>query len=77
MDGKMAEQTDNTQDRWIEKLIRFFKKMPGKKPDTEEVDYTGWHQSEEQYQKGQAEWMAQVRQRKQKKRSGDGERGTE
>ena len=73
----MTEQTDKTEDEWIEKLIRFFKKLPRKKPDAPGADYSRWHQSEEAYQKEQAEWLAKVRQRKEKKRTGNGERGTE
>ena len=73
MGPEMGQQTDNTDKKWIQKLIRFFKQMPRKKPDTEQADYTGWHQSEEEYQKEQAEWIEQVRERKQKKRTGDGE----
>ncbi|MBS3756021.1 MAG: hypothetical protein KGY56_10015 [Desulfobacterales bacterium] len=68
----MEEKTNNTADGWIEKLIRFFKHMPRKKPDAEQADYTGWHQSEAQYQKEQAEWQAQVAARRQKKRIGNG-----
>ncbi len=68
----MEEETNNMRDKWIEKLIRFFKRMPRKKPDAEQADYTGWHQSEAQYQKQQAEWLEQVEQRRKKKRTGDG-----
>ncbi|MFP3981944.1 MAG: hypothetical protein ACLFUY_11140 [Desulfobacterales bacterium] len=72
MDQTMGEETSSTQDKWIKKLIRFFRRMPRKKPDAEQADYTGWHQSEAQYQKEQAEWLAQVAARRQKKRTGNG-----
>ncbi|MFP4573131.1 MAG: cation diffusion facilitator family transporter [Desulfobacterales bacterium] len=55
---------NNTSDKWIKKLIRFFRRMPRKKPDASEADYTGWHQSEQQYQSEQAEWLRQVEERK-------------
>ena len=67
----MEEEANNTADRWVEKLIRFFRRMPRKKPDSAQADYTGWHQSEAQYQEEQAEWLAQVAARRQKKRTGD------
>lgn len=73
----MEEEANNAQDKWIEKLIRFFKQLPRKKPDAPEADYSRWHQSEEAYQKEQAEWLAKIRQRKEKKRTGNGECGTE
>lgn len=73
MDQTMEEKTNNAEGKWIEKLIRFFRHMPCKKPDSEQADYTGWQQSEAQYQKEQAEWLAQVAARRQKKRTGNGE----
>ncbi|MFO7860206.1 MAG: hypothetical protein R6U41_03175 [Desulfosalsimonas sp.] len=54
----------------VEKLIRFFKNMPAKTPDASEADYTGWHQSEEEYQRQQQQWLNQVQERKKHKRPG-------
>ncbi len=59
-------------EKWVEKLIRFFRQMPRKKPDASEADYSAWHQSEDQYQKEQAEWLKQVEASRKKKRPGDG-----
>ena len=59
----------NNQDdkAWIDKLIRFFKRMPGKKPGSENTDYSGWRQTEAEYQKEQAEWLSSVKARQRKK----------
>ncbi len=67
----MTQQRNATDEKWTDKLIRFFRRMPGKKPDTSEVDYSGWHQSEEQYQKEQAQWLKQIKARGKRKRHGD------
>lgn len=67
----MIQQRNTTGKKWIGELIRFFRQMPRKRPDATEVDYSGWHQSEEQYRKEQAEWLKQVEERKKEKRPGD------
>jgi hypothetical protein len=69
----MTRSTSSADDKWIEKLIRFFQRMPRKKPDARLPDYTGWDQSEEQYQEQQKRWLAQVRERKQKKKADNDE----
>ncbi|MFW6081304.1 MAG: hypothetical protein ACOC7W_05270 [Desulfosalsimonas sp.] len=67
----MTKKQKNSEEKRIGKLIRFFRHMPGKKPDTSETDYSGWHQSEEQYQRQQAEWLRQVKECKKKKKPAD------
>lgn len=52
----------------IEKLIRFLKSYASGKPVPREPDYTSWNQTEAEYQRQQAEWMASVKQRKRKKK---------
>jgi len=66
----MTQQKDKGTESRVEKLIRFFKNMPAKTPDTSEADYTGWHQSEAEYQRQQQQWLNQVQERKKQKRPG-------
>ncbi len=61
----MNEKKDKN-DR-IEKLITFFKSMKAQRPASKEPDYSSWNQTEEQYQKQQAEWLAEIERRKKKK----------
>lgn len=68
----MTQRRKTSNGAWIDKLVRFFQKMPGKKPDLSKTDYSGWHQGEEQYQKEQAEWLKQVDKRKKQKSGQDG-----
>lgn len=67
----MTKKQSSSDEKWIEKLIRFFRQMPGKKPDVPGPDYTGWHQSEDQYQRQQAQWLRQVQESKKKKKPAD------
>ncbi|MFW6080417.1 MAG: hypothetical protein ACOC7W_00790 [Desulfosalsimonas sp.] len=67
----MTSEHNSIDEKWIDKLIGFFRQMPRKKPDASETDYSGWHQSEEQYQKEQAEWLKQVRERKKREKPED------
>lgn len=67
----MTEEQKSSDEKRIAKLIRFFRHMPGRKPDTSETDYSGWHQSEDQYQSQQAEWLRQVKERKKMKKPAD------
>ena len=64
----MARRKNINGESRVEKLIRFFKNMPAKTPDPSEADYTGWHQSEEEYQRQQQQWLNQVQERKKQKR---------
>lgn len=61
----MAE--NNSRKIWIERLKAFFKAFRGKQPKPEETDYSRWQQTEEEYQKEQAEWLESVRRRKAEK----------
>ncbi|MFP4193511.1 MAG: hypothetical protein ACOCQI_03875 [Desulfosalsimonas sp.] len=67
----MTRRHSGTDEKWINKLISFFRQMPRRKPDASETDYSGWHQSEEQYRKEQAEWLRQVEERKKKEKPGN------
>jgi hypothetical protein len=66
----MTQRKNTGGESRVEKLIRFFKNMTAKTPDTSEADYTGWHQSEADYQKQQQQWLNQVQERKKQKRPG-------
>ena len=67
----MTRDQQAPRKKWVEKLIRFFRQMPRKKPDAGKADYSGWHQSEDQYQKQQAECIRLLKARKQQKRPDD------
>lgn len=61
----MTEETPKKQ--WVERLVRFFKNLPGKPPQSSETDYSSWNQTEDAYQREQAEWLETVRRRKTEK----------
>ncbi len=63
---------DHPDEKWIDKLIGFFRRMPRKAPDCEEADYSGWDLTEEQYQQEQAKWLKKVRECRQKKQAVNG-----
>ena len=50
----------------IDKLIAFFKNLNVKKSESDTPDYSSWNQTEEEYLKEQAEWLAIVKEKKQK-----------
>ena len=52
---------------WAERLVRFFKDLPGNRPQARQTDYSSWNQTEEEYQREQAEWLETVRRRKAEK----------
>lgn len=54
----------------IDRLIEFFKTLRARAPSPKEPDYSRWNQTEEQYQKEQAEWLEQVRKKKKEKKRG-------
>ncbi len=54
---------ENNSDR-IDKLIAFFRSLKVKKPPCGPPDYSSWNQTEEEYQKQQAEWLEEVRRKK-------------
>ncbi|MDY6824095.1 MAG: hypothetical protein SWH68_09940 [Thermodesulfobacteriota bacterium] len=45
------------QRRGLAKLFELMKSLRGKTPDYDNLDFSNWHQSEESYQKEQAEWL--------------------
>jgi len=53
-----------TKNQRIDKLIEFLKTLQTKKPDPDQVEYTSWKQTEEEYQKQQAEWLEKIKQKK-------------
>jgi hypothetical protein len=69
-----AENSKKTSQSWVDRLIKALQNLPEarqkskvrQKPDPE--DYA-WKETEEEYQKAQAEWLQQVQSgRKQKKK---------
>jgi len=46
----------------LEKLIELLKSWSGKKPDYDNLDFSKWNQSEEEYQKEQEEWLKKRKQ---------------
>jgi hypothetical protein len=61
---------ENNSDR-IVKLIRFFRNLKVKKPQCDPPDYSSWNQTEEEYQIQQAEWLEEVRRKKEIKEQQD------
>ncbi|WP_034623156.1 hypothetical protein [Desulfovermiculus halophilus] len=67
------DQDTHTGLNWVDRLIRAMQNLPGagrgprtrEKPDPEEY---AWKESEEEYQKAQAEWLAKVEAGKRKKK---------
>lgn len=53
----------------IKKLIDLLKSLKGRKPDIENLDFSKTHQTEEDYQKEQAEWLESVRRKRSRKKS--------
>jgi len=54
----------NGKNDWIQRLKALFKTFQSRRPKLEETDYSRWQQTEEAYQKEQAEWLESVRRRK-------------
>jgi hypothetical protein len=54
---------ENNSER-IDKLIAFFKNLKVKKPKCDQPDYSSWNQTEEEYQKEQADWLEEVQRKK-------------
>jgi len=62
---------ENKEKEWIERLKAFFKTLQNKRPKPEETDYSRWQQTEAEYQKEQADWLASVRRRKSERKLGE------
>ncbi len=57
----------------IDRLIAFFKQFKTETPKCESPDDSSWNQSEEEYQRQQAEWMKEVQKKKaMRKKCNDG-----
>ncbi|MFO7875435.1 MAG: hypothetical protein R6U55_02490 [Desulfovermiculus sp.] len=70
----MAEENSKNSSRnWVDRLMRALQNLPGarkkskvrQKPDPE--DYA-WKETEEEYQKAQAEWLENVKNGRKKKK---------
>jgi len=48
----------------LKKLLRFLKSLKGEKPDYDNLDFSKYHQTEEDYQKEQNKWLEKVRKKK-------------
>ena len=67
------EQGQKKGHNWVDRLIRAMQNLPGwtrssrarPKPDPEEY---AWKETEEEYQKAQAEWLEKVRNDRKKKK---------
>jgi len=66
MDETQKNRPKNQPKNQIDKLIAFFKNLKAKKPKSDAPDYSEWNQTEEEYQEEQAEWLAIVKEKKQK-----------
>ena len=54
----------------LTKLIDLLKSLKGRRPDKENLDFSGYNLTEEEYQKEQAAWMEKVKLEKNKKKNG-------
>ncbi len=61
---------DREKKHRLKKIIRYLKSLKGKKPDYNNLDFSSWDQSEEQYQKEQAKWAEEVRKNSVEKKGG-------
>lgn len=55
---------DTTRKQRLEKLIKVFKSWKGPKPDYDHLDFSRYHQTEEEYQEEQKKWMESRRKKK-------------
>lgn len=56
------------KDTRLKKIIELLKSLKGKKPDLADPDYSGYQQTEAEYQQQQTEWLKSVRKRKKAKK---------
>ena len=66
-EDQQAVMTSKEEKNRIGKLIEFFKTLSHKRPDPEVADYSSWDQTEADYQREQAAWLAKVARRKKQK----------
>lgn len=52
------------KDRKLEKIIKLLKSWQGQTPDYENLDFSDYKQTEEEYQKNQKEWLEAVKKKK-------------
>ena len=55
---------NTTRKRRLEKLIEVLKSWKGPRPDYDNPDYSRYHQTEEEYQEEQRQWLESRRQKK-------------
>jgi len=54
----------------LNKLIDLLKSLKGVRPDMENLDFSRYNLTEEEYQREQAAWMEEVKQKKNKNKNG-------
>ncbi len=52
---------ETTRKKRLEKLIKVLKGWKGPKPDYDNLDFSRYHQTEEEYQQEQRDWLASRR----------------
>jgi len=57
----------NDKQNWIDRLKALFKTFQSRRPNPEDADYSRWQQTEEEYQKEQAEWLESIARKKAEK----------
>ncbi len=56
----MENDNKDKQSR-LEKLKSFLKGLKGKKPDYNNLDFSKWNQTEEEYQEDQRKWVEELK----------------
>ena len=58
------EKNQLDKKRRLKKLIHLLKSLNGEKPDIGNLDFSRYHQTEEEYQKEQANWLKKIKKKK-------------
>ncbi len=58
--------TKDNQNIKLKKIIGLLKSLKGKKPEYDNLDFSNYNQTEEEYQKEQEEWAREVKRKKDK-----------
>jgi hypothetical protein len=59
----MGEKKQDKKERF-KKILRLLKSLNGEKPDIGKLDFSKYHQTEEEYQKEQENWLNKVKRKK-------------
>lgn len=66
---RLVVMDDTTRKKRLEKIIQLLKFWKGPAPDYEHLDFSRYHQTEEEYQKEQKQWLEERRREKEKRKN--------